>query len=164
MFSRPSGVGCAGGGDDGVAGVVAGLLVHGQVADAVAPVSFRRAGRRADRIRHRFRLGDLLRARLVLPSRGRGSYPWRLASMSCPSRLILFAFYHWSSRLASRFSSRRASRCNRPAFDVFFLCIFHPVLRGHVLARFVPVPVSSVVSSSRLVVRLGRQSDRRVLA
>ena len=59
MFSRPSGVGCASGCDDGVTGVVAGLLVHGQVADAVSSVSSRLARRRADRIRPRFRLGDL---------------------------------------------------------------------------------------------------------
>lgn len=42
MFSRPSGVGCASGCDDGVAGVVAWLLVHGQVADVVSSVSSRR--------------------------------------------------------------------------------------------------------------------------
>ena len=59
MFSRPSGVGCASGCDDGVAGVVAWLLAHGQVADVVSSVPSRRAGRGADRIRPRFRLGDL---------------------------------------------------------------------------------------------------------
>lgn len=66
MFSRPSGVGCASGCDDGVAGVVAWLLVHGQVAELrlvgiVSSVPSRRAGRGADRIRPRFRLGGLLR-------------------------------------------------------------------------------------------------------
>lgn len=100
---------------------------------------------------------------LVVPSRRRGSYPWRLASMSCPSCLILFACYHCSSRPASRFSSRRASRCNRPAFDVFFLCLFHPVLRWHALARFVPVPVSfqRLVAPSRRASRA--EADRHVL-
>ena len=66
MFSRPSGVGCASGCDDGVAGVVAWLLVHGQVADVVSSVPSRRAGRGAGRIHPRFRHGDLPRARLVL--------------------------------------------------------------------------------------------------
>ena len=61
---------CASGCDDGVAGVVAGLLVHGQVADVASSVSSRRARRGADRIRPRFRLGDLpprARARACCP-------------------------------------------------------------------------------------------------
>lgn len=64
---------------------------------------------------------------LVVPSRRRGSYSWRLASMSCPS-CLLSAFYHYSSRLASRFSSRRASRHACLTSDVFFLCLFVSLL------------------------------------
>ena len=52
----------------------------------------------------------------------RGSCPRRIASMNCPSCLILFAFYHFSSRRSSRLSSRRASRCSCLALDMFFLC------------------------------------------
>ena len=66
-------MGCAGGFDDSVVGVVVGLLARGRFADAVAPVSSRRAGRVASRIRPRFRLGGLPRAHLILPS------PWGMA-------------------------------------------------------------------------------------
>lgn len=59
-------MGYVGGCDDSVTGVVAGLLVHVQVADAVSLVSSRRAGRGAGRIHPWFRHGDLPRARLAL--------------------------------------------------------------------------------------------------
>ena len=81
------------------------------------------------------------RYRLVGPVSSGGA---RSGAYSSP--VPSWRFAPCSSRPASRFSSRRASRCDRPAFDVFFLCLFHPVLRWHALARFVPVPVSSVSS------------------
>lgn len=104
----------------------------------------------------RFRLGDLPpRARACVPSRRRGSYPWRLASMSCPSCLILFACYHYLvspcvSFLISSGVSLRSS-CLRCVFLVSFssrspvacACSICP------RARLVPAsrrPVSSCVS------------------
>lgn len=61
---------------------------------------------------------------LVVPSRRRGSYPLRLASMSCPSCLILFACYHYLvsscvSFLISSGVSLRSS-CLRCVFLVYF--------------------------------------------
>ena len=134
MFSRPSGVGCASGCDDGVAGVVAWLLVHGQVADVVSSVSSRRSrlvGRGEERtvfvpgsVLAICRLVLVLVLVLVVPSRRRGSYPWRLASMSCPSCLILFACYHYlvSSCFSFLISScvSLQSSCLRCVFLVFF--------------------------------------------
>lgn len=125
---------CAGGCDDCVACVVAWLLVHGQVADVVSSVSSRRyrlVGRGEERTV--FVLGSVLAiCRLVLvlvlvlvvPSRRRGSYPWRLASMSCPSCLILFACYHYlvSSCVSFLISSgvSLCLPCPRCVFLVFF--------------------------------------------
>ena len=147
-----------------MAGVSACLLARGRFAGDASSVSSRRAWRGAGRIRHRFRLDDLPRARLVLPSRGRGSYPWRFASMRCPSCLILFACYYCSSRPSSRFSSRRASRRVCLAPDVFFLCFFRLVPRGNCACLICPPrPSCSVVSSFRLVLRLGRRLRRHVL-
>ena len=167
MFSRPSGVGCASGCDDGVAGVVAWLLVHGQVADVVSSVSSRRSrlvGRGEERtvfvpgsVLAICRLVLVLVLVLVVPSRRRGSYPWRLASMSCPSCLILFACYHYlvSSCFSFLISScvSLQSSCLRCVFLVFFSS-FAGVL---CLLYLSPCPSRSVVSSPRLAVRLERQ-------
>lgn len=116
-------------------------------------VSSRWAWRGAGHIRPRFCLGGRFRARLVLPSRD----AWLMSSADCFDDLpscLLFACYHAPSRPSSRFSSRRASRCACLALDVFFLCVFSS------FAGFLsPLDLSSrssrsVVSSSRLVLRL----------
>ena len=94
---------------------------------------------------------------LVVPSRRRGSYPWRLASMSRPSCLILFACYHYivSSCFSFLISSCVSSclPCPRCVFLVFFSS-FAGVM---CLLYLFPCPSRSVVSSSRLVLRLGRR-------
>ena len=113
--------GCAGGRDNSVAGVVACLLARGQFAGVALSVSSRRAWRRAGRIRHRFRLGDLPRACPAASSRWRCSYPWRLASMSCPR-----AFYSFSiiTRLVGRLVSHLGGRLVVPALSSCPRCVF----------------------------------------
>ena len=145
-------MGRAGGYDDSVAGVVACLLACGRFAGAAVDAVLRLVGRGVERAVFvpRFRLGDLprARARIIALSRWRGSCPWRLASVNCPS-CLLFAFYHCSSRRASRFSSRRASRCFCLVPDVFFLCFFSSRSPADMcLLELVP----ALVSSRRLVV------------
>lgn len=159
MFSRPSGVGCASGCDDGVAGVVAWLLVHGQVADVVSSVSSRRyrlVGRGEERtvfvpgsVLAICRLVLVLVLVLVVPSRRRGSYPWRLASMSCPSCLILFACYHYLvSSCVSFLISEGVSLCLSCQRCVF-LVFFRLVPRGNCACLICP---RALVSFRRLVV------------
>ena len=116
-------------------------------------VSSRRAGRRADRIRHWLRHGDLPCARPVVPSRLRGSCPWRIAPTSCPRVSYLLAIIT-PSRPSSRFSSRWASRCACLALDVFFLCFSNSFAGVMCLLDLSPHSSCSIVSSSRLVLRL----------
>lgn len=120
------------------------------------PMSSRRAWRGAGHIRPRFCLGGRFHARLVLPSRD----AWLMSSADCFDDLLsclLFACYHAPSRPSSRFSSRRASRCACLTPDVFFLCFLSrsPVSCACLICS--SCPSRSVVSSSRLVGRLGRR-------
>ena len=63
---------------------------------------------------------------LVVPSRRRGSYLWLLASMSCPSCLILFACYHYLvSSCFSFLISSGVSSC-LPYLRCVFLVYFSP--------------------------------------
>ena len=150
-------VGGAGGDDDSVAGIVACLLARGRFSDTASSVSSRRAWRGAGRIRPLlFRRDDLSRVCLVVPSLGgavhflgvllRGVVP-----IVSPSYLLA---YHCPSRPSSRFSSRRASRCACLAIDVFFLCFFSSFAGVLSPLDLSPRSSRSVVSSSRLVLRL----------
>ena len=141
-----------------MAGAVACLLARGRFARVrLSSVSSRRAWRGAGHIRPRFCLGGRFRARLVLPSRG----AWLMSSADCFDDLpscLLFACYHAPSRPSSRFSSRRASRCACLTPDVFFLCFFSSrPLASCACLICSSCPSRSVVSSSRLVGRLGRR-------
>lgn len=124
------------------------------------PVSSRRAGRGAGRIRLRFCLGGRFRARLVLPSRG----AWLMSSADCFDDLpscLLFACYHCPSRPASRLSSRMASRCaclgSRCVFLVYFRivprwgcdCLICPRAPSRLSSRR---SVSSCVSDGGIIV------------
>lgn len=60
-------------------------------------MSSRRAGRGAGRIRHRFRLGDLPRARLILPSRG----AWLISLAACFDEMPLVPSIRFLSLLVS---------------------------------------------------------------
>lgn len=101
---------------------------------------------------------------LVVPSRRRGSYPWRLASMSCPSCLILFACYHYLvSSCVSFLISSCVSSC-LPCLRCVFLMYFSPRSREACDCSILfPCPSRFVVSSSRLVMRLGRRRSGVVM-
>lgn len=103
-----------------------------------------------------FRRGDLSRVYLVVPSLGGavhflGVLLRGVAPIVSPSYLLA---YHCPSRPSSRFSSRRASRCACLALDVFFLCVFSSFAGVLSLLDLSPRSSRSVVSSSRLVLRL----------
>lgn len=101
----------------------------------------------------RFRHGWRPCARSVVPSRLRGSCPWRIAPTSCPRVSYLLAIIT-PSRPSSRFSSRWASRCACLALDVFFLCFSNSFAGVMCLLDLSPHSSCSIVSSSRLVLRL----------
>lgn len=146
--------GCAGGRDNSVAGVVACLLARGQFAGVALSVSSRRAWRRAGRIRHRFRLGDLPRACPAASSRWRCSYPWRLASMSCPR-----AFYSFSiiTRLVGRLVSHLGGRLVVPALSSCPRCVFLVFFssRSSAACAYSICPRARLASASRLPVSSG---------
>lgn len=129
---------------------------------SVPPRRCRLVGRVGERVVFVFGsvIAICLRARSVASSRWRGSYPWRLASMSCPS-CLRFAHYHYSSRPASRLSSRMASRCaclgSRCVFLVYFRivprwgcdCLICPRAPSRLSSRR---SVSSCVSDGGIIV------------
>lgn len=94
---------------------------------------------------------------LVVPSRRRGSYPWRLASMSCPSCLILFACYHYLVSSCFSFLISSCVSSDLPCLRCVFLVFFSSFAGVMCLLYLFPCPSRSVVSSSRLVMRLGRR-------
>lgn len=103
---------------------------------------------------------------LVVPSRRRGSYPWRLASMSCPSCLILFACYHYLVSPCVSFLISLCVSLQSSCLRCVFLVSFSSRSRGHALARFVPVPVSfrRLAVPSRRASREAAVRGRHVLA
>lgn len=128
MFSRPSGVGCASGCDDGVAGVVAWLLVHGQVADVVSSVSSRRS-------------------RLVGRGEERGVFIPGSVMAICPVLVSSCVSFLISSGVSLR------SSCLRCVFLVSFSSRSQVACACSICPR---ARLVGIVSSSRLVVRLGR--------
>lgn len=128
------------------------------------PVSSRRAGRGAGRIRFRFRHGDLspcLFRCLV-------SVAWLIPLAACFDELTFVSPVCFLSLLVSScvssLISDGVSLC-LSWFQMCFSCVFsHRSPMGLRLLDLSPRPVSSVVSSFRLVMRLGRRHNRHVLA
>ena len=156
-------VGGAGGDDDSVAGVVAYLLARSRFSDAASSVSSRRAWRGAGHIRPRFRLGDLSPCSF----RCLVSVAWLIPLAACfdelPFMSPVYSISLLVSSCVSSLISDGVSLC-LSWFQMCFSCVFsHRSPMGLRLLDLSPRPVSSVVSSFRLVMRLGRRHDRHVL-